>query len=69
MDRKRTNTGGAWKKYGIFALSLLLAIFVWFIHNMSLDYSVFLQYKVNLETDLVGHAASAVSDETLLIRG
>jgi hypothetical protein len=69
MDRKRTNIGGAWKKYGLFALSLLLAIFVWFIHNMSLDYSVFLQYKVNLETDLVCHAASAVSDETLLIRG
>jgi hypothetical protein len=68
MDKKKT-TDSKLKKYGLFALSLLLAFFVWIVHNMSLDYSVVLQYRVNLQTDLVGHSSSAVSDETLLIRG
>ncbi|MCI2081588.1 MAG: hypothetical protein LKK19_06170 [Bacteroidales bacterium] len=69
MIRKRTIKTVKWKGYALFALSLLLAFFVWFLHNMSLEYSTHLQFKVNLTTNLVGHEPNSLSEETLIIRG
>ena len=50
-------------------LSLLLAFIVWLIHSLSLQYSVFLEYNVELNSTLQGRARSSVSKDVLIVRG
>lgn len=46
------------RDWTVFSLSLLLAFSIWFIHNLSLDYSDFLTVQVKVSCDhLEGHAA------------
>lgn len=63
---------GGWKdrkEWALLLLSLLLAFIVWLIHSLSLQYSVFLEYNVELNSALQGRARSAVSENTLIVRG
>ena len=50
-------------------LSLLLAFFIWLVHNLSNDYSAFLRFQVKVVTNITGHQPEAVADEILLVRG
>ena len=50
-------------------LSLLLALFIWLVHNLSNDYSAYLRFQVKAVTNIEGHHPEAVADESLLIRG
>ena len=52
-----------------YALALVVAFFVWLLHNLSLDYSSYLQYRVRLSTDIEGYRSTALSNEVLLLRG
>ena len=46
------------RDWTVFSLSLLLAFSIWFIHNLSLDYSDFLTVQMKASCDnLEGHAA------------
>jgi len=53
----------------IFILSLILAFFVWLIHNLSLDYFSYLQFRVSVTTSIPGYEANSVSEESLVIHG
>ncbi len=53
----------------ILLLSLLLAFFIWLVHNLSLEYSVYIQYRPTVTTDIKGHSNTATSNETLILRG
>lgn len=50
-------------------LSLLLAFFIWLVHNLSNDYSAYLRFQVKAVTNITGHQPEAVADEILLVRG
>lgn len=50
-------------------LSLLLAFFIWLVHNLSNDYSAYLRFQVKAITNIEGHQPEAVADEILLLRG
>ena len=50
-------------------LSLLLAFFIWLVHNLSNDYSAYLRFQVKAVTNIKGHQPEAVADEILLVRG
>lgn len=52
-----------------FALALALAFLFWFLHNLSFDYSSYLQYRVRLSTDIEGYESSALSNEVLILKG
>ncbi len=54
---------------GTLAVSLLLAFLVWVFHNLSLNYSASLQYRVAVTSQVEGHENHAVSREALVIRG
>ena len=63
---------GGWKdrkEWLMLLLSLLLAFIVWLIHSLSLQYSVFLEYNVELNSTLQGRARSSVSKDVLIVRG
>ena len=63
---------GGWKdrkEWLMLLLSLLLAFIVWLIHSLSLQYSVFLEYNVELNSTLQGRARSSVSQDVLIVRG
>ena len=57
------------KEWLMLLLSLLLAFIVWLIHSLSLQYSVFLEYNVELNSTLQGRARSSVSQDVLIVRG
>jgi len=57
------------KNWGIILISLFVACFVWVLHALSLNYSAYFQYKVIVNTDLVGYSSSAEANETMLLRG
>ena len=57
------------KEWLMLLLSLLLAFIVWLIHSLSLQYSVFLEYNVELNSTLQGRARSSVSKDVLIVRG
>ncbi len=50
-------------------LSLLLAFIIWLIHCLSLTYSVFLEYNVDLTSSLEGRARTSLSEDVLVVRG
>ena len=52
----------------VLLISLFLAFSVWFIHEMSLKYSVPMKFKVTISTDLEGYAGEASSDDVLVLR-
>ena len=57
------------KEWLMLLLSLLLAFIVWLIHSLSLQYSVFLEYRVTLSTSIEGRSRTATSEDILIIRG
>lgn len=48
--------------------SLLLALSIWTIHNLSLKYTTYLQSEVNVNTNLEGRVMNAVSEDALILK-
>ena len=57
------------KEWLLLLLSLLLAFVIWLLHSLSLQYSVFFEYNVVLNSSLGGRSRSAVSEDVLIVRG
>lgn len=57
------------KEWLLLLLSLLLAFVIWLLHSLSLQYSVFFEYNVVLNSSLEGRSRSAVSEDVLIVRG
>jgi len=61
------------KRFGrdwmVLLLSLLLAFFVWFIHNMSSDYVVYMQYRLSVKTNIAGYSPYSTANEILIVKG
>lgn len=70
---RRSSIDDFYKKRGgdlfVLIFSLLLAFFMWSMYRLSLEYSSVFEYKVNLSTNLVGRSRSAVSQNSVIIRG
>ena len=70
---RRSSIDNFYKKRGgdlfVLIFSLLLAFFMWSMYRLSLEYSSVFEYKVNLSTNLVGRSRSAVSQNSVIIRG
>ena len=49
--------------------SLLVASVIWLFHNLSDEFSAYLQFEVTAVTNLEGYAPEAVSRENLIIKG
>ncbi len=66
----KINLKKKWKSEWIYLLlSLLLAFCIWCIHDLSLEYSVYVQYKVAVKTNIEGYAADSKAEEQLIVRG
>ncbi len=52
----------------VLILSLLLAFSIWFIHNLSLNYTEFLQVPVVAKTDLEGYAQESENKADIIAR-
>ncbi len=48
--------------------SLLLALFIWTIHNLSLRYSTYVQYSVNIRTNIEGREMEADAEDAIMLR-
>ncbi len=57
------------KERGLAVLSLFIAFFVWFVHNMAREYPFQCQYSVEIRTNIQGRAERAVSEDPLFARG
>lgn len=57
------------KEWLLLLLSLFLAFIIWLLHSLSLQYSVFLEYNVELSASLQGRSRSSVSEDVLIVRG
>lgn len=57
------------REWYILLFSLLLAFFIWLLHNLSQEYSVFLNYNVTINSNFEGRAQVAKSDDILILRG
>lgn len=64
-DRERKDG----KEWMLLLLSLLLAFIIWLLHSLSLQYSVFFEYNVELTSSLEGRSRSAASEDLLIVRG
>lgn len=58
---------GGGKEWIILLLSLLLAFFMWSIQRLSLDYSAYIKFRVNIVADLNERTNSSISKEPLII--
>lgn len=48
--------------------SLLLALFIWTIHNLSLRYSTYLQYSPKIRTNIEGRVMEANAEDALMVK-
>ena len=53
----------------ILAFSLLLAFFMWSMYRMTGKYSAVFDYKIHVQSNIAGHSRSAISRNSLVIRG
>jgi len=53
----------------ILVFSLLLAFFMWGMHRFTQKYSTFFDYKIEADSNIGGRAKSAVSYNSLVMRG
>lgn len=53
----------------LFLFCLFLAFIIWSIHKLSEEYTVYLNYKVSVASDLSARATEAHAEETLIVRG
>ena len=65
-ERDRAKEGKEWL---LLLLSVLVAFIIWLLHSLSLQYSVFFEYNLELTSSLEGRARSATSEDVLIIRG
>ena len=49
-------------------LALVVTLFVWVVHTLSLEYTSMIQCSVRVSANMVGYEASALSNEPLLFR-
>ena len=68
MSEEKLNKKFLTKGRVSFVLSLLLALSVWFLHNMSQNYSASLNYNVKINTTIQGHDISAISDNRVVAK-
>lgn len=57
------------KEWLLLLLSILLAFIIWLLHSLSMQYSVFFEYNVELTSSLEGRSRSAASEDVLIVRG
>ncbi|MCF0168170.1 MAG: YbbR-like domain-containing protein [Bacteroidales bacterium] len=69
MPRTTSTENRPGREWLVVLFSLLLAFFIWSVHNLSLEYSAYLQYKVNLKVEMEGYADKAAASEMLIVRG
>jgi hypothetical protein len=48
--------------------SLLLALFIWTIHNLSLNYSTYVQYDLHFRTNIEGRVMEADAEDAAMMR-
>jgi hypothetical protein len=56
------------KEWLILLLSLLLAFFAWVVHNLSSQYPVYLQYRIEAKSNLPGRVMKSISEDLIVIR-
>ena len=52
----------------VFLLSLLLAVSIWFLYNLSLDYSDYLQVPVTAGCNMEGHSSVSSGSSDVIAR-
>lgn len=66
----KTRLKKSWgRNWGLFLISLLFAFLIWFVHNLSQEYSVYMQYRLVVTTSINGHVPVSTANEALLMRG
>ncbi|MBR2947478.1 MAG: hypothetical protein IKC17_02685 [Bacteroidales bacterium] len=66
---EQENNGKDGREWLILLLSIISALIIWLMHNLSMTYSVFLEYEVEMSTSLQGRVNHSTSEEVLIIRG
>jgi hypothetical protein len=57
------------RQFLLFLFCLFLALIIWTLHKLSLEQTVYLQYKLHIHTNLPGREADAFSVEPLVVKG
>lgn len=57
------------REWFLLLLSLLLAFFIWLLHNLSQDYSTFLNYEISVLTNIEGKSPQSKSGDVVILRG
>ena len=71
QESEKNDKAGRWhvKDWGVLLVSLMLALFVWLLHNFSKDYSVYIPFQLSVTTNIDGYAPEATARETMVLRG
>lgn len=48
--------------------SLLLALFIWTVHNLSLKYTTYLQYNLRITTNIEGRVMETLAEDAVMMR-
>lgn len=69
MSREHSEVKEDRRGWLILLLSVCTAFIIWMLHTLSLNYSVFLEYSVELASSLEGRARKPLSNDVVIIRG
>lgn len=60
---------GSGTEWIIFSISLLTAVIVWLVYNLSQPYSTFMDFPVNITSNIPGYESRAEADQRIVVRG
>lgn len=69
QEKEKVPFLGSGMEWVVLSISLLVAAVVWLVYNLSQPYSAFLDFPVNITSDVPGYESRTETDQRLILRG
>jgi YbbR-like protein. len=69
MGLKRLFTRQGKRQWLVFLFCIGIALLLWLLHKLSMEYAAYFRYEVSIVSDMDGYASDSQNEEAVLIKG
>ena len=69
MDVRRLFTRKGERQFLVFFFCIGIALLLWLLHKLSMEYTTYFRYEVSVISDMPGYASTSQTEKTILAKG
>ena len=69
MNLRRLFTREGERQFLVFLFCIGIALLLWLLHKLSMEYTTYFRYEVSVVSDMPGYATNSQTEETVLAKG